>query len=416
NGRIEKEEGGRIDGYEDYSNASTADYRERRSTLARGGSSFNVPWLSESANIDNFIFRYNRVESVFLGFGTQKRFYWDGRKNWNSYGSVGWGFKSHTWRGNLGLSRQVAFSDESLNQMFELGAEGYSLTDTKDQWIIGVHENTAAAFLIHEDFRDYFERTGATFHVAYYTQGDYLNTEFKVAYVMDKYDSLSNKVEWAMFGGDKVFRQNPPIAPGQMKSVMASVGVTTLTKTSRGPEGWNLFASAEFARKDFGPTNFDFDQYVVDVRRYQPLGRYDNFNVRVRAGTSTGVLPLQKAFEYGGLGTLNGYAFKSDIGNRMLLINAEYIVNGNFLDDLELWPTWLFRSFNFIITSDAGIMRSLPPASAPTSGFEKITWGEFKHNMGFGFSNRSGSFRIGVAWRTDSKEPAQILFRFTRPF
>ena len=192
-------------------------------------------------------------------------------------------------------------------------------------------------------------------------------------------------------------------------------GATTLTKTSHGPEGWSLYASSEFAQHGFG-SDFNFNEYIVDLRRYQPLSNVDNFNIRLRAGSTDGVVPLQKMFDLGGLGTLNAFPFKSESGNRLILGNAEYILNGGFLDDLDFWPDWLFNHFNFLFLADAGLVRSEAPRISAGSGFQNLTWQEFRTDLGVGFANRSGSFRIAVTWRTDVVAPARILFRFSRPF
>jgi hypothetical protein len=202
---------------------------------------------------------------------------------------------------------------------------------------------------------------------------------------------------------------------------MVSGGVSTVSKTSYGSEGWSLMASAEFAKKSWGG-EFDFDQYIVDLRRFQPLGRYDNLNIRVRIGSASGILPRQKAYELGGLGTISAFPFKSGSGNgilnnnRMLLVNAEFIINGNFLDELDFWPTWIFSHFNFLLTSDAGFTRFVPSKASAMEGFENVTWNEFNHSFGVAFASRSGSFRLGLAWRTDHPEPAQIILRISRPF
>lgn len=176
-----------------------------------------------------------------------------------------------------------------------------------------------------------------------------------------------------------------------------------------------MTATGEFGRKMSG-SDFAFNQYILDVRRYQPLGRYDNVNIRFRAGSSEGFLPLQRDYEIGGLGTLHAYRFKSERGNRMLLVNAEYIVDGNFLDDLDFWPSDLFGGINFLIMSDAGLVRTALPTADFQDGFGKITWGELRHNMGFGLANQSGSFRIAYTWRTTEKGPGTWTFRFVRPF
>ncbi len=222
-GSILKDEGSVIEGSEEKTS-----YRETRKKFSQSSRTFDVLWRTEQTNWDNYIFRYNRVESIFLGLGTEKKYYWDGEKVWNAYGSIGWGFKSHTWRSNLGLVRQFALVSDEGSGIIELGAEGYTLTDTKDQWIISQNENTASALLIHEDFRNYFERKGLTIHTAYYLKHDYWKGELTLAYLADSYDSLTNKVDWALFGGSKKFRANPAIDPGKMRSVMLSGGIRYL--------------------------------------------------------------------------------------------------------------------------------------------------------------------------------------------
>jgi hypothetical protein len=415
NGNILKEPGAVIDGFEDNTSEEKTSYRDPRKKFSRSVRTFDVPWLPEQINYDNFIFRYNRVESIFLGLGREKKFYWDGSRIWNAYGFIGWGFKSHTWRGSLGLTRQFAILSDKRTAIFELGIEGYSLTDTKDQWIIPLHENTASALLIHEDFRDYFERNGYTIHAAYYMKQDYLKGELKLSYLTDTYHSMSNKVDWALFGGKKKFRTNPAIDDGKINSLIMSGGISTITKKSFGSEGWSVIASTEFAKKNWGSA-FDFEQYIFDVRRFQPLGRYDNFNIRLRFGSAGGTLPEQKLFELGGLGTMSAFPFKSAIGNRMLLINAEFIVNGSILEDLDFWPTWIFTHINLLLTSDAGFTRMASSKTSVFGGFEGVKLNTFMHNFGVAIANRTGSVRIGVAWRTDRCSPAQFILRFSRPF
>jgi len=414
-GEVIREDGGRIDGYVDKTRSTTAGYREDRKRFTQPSTRFDPPWLNESAALENLIFRYNRVEGLFLGLGSEKRYYWDGRKKFNSYGSVGFGFRSRAWRYNLGLVRQFPLRDTNGDELLEIGVEGHNFTDSKDQWVIGVHENTAAAMLIHEDFRDYFARRGYSIHAAYYTRQDYINGELKFAFLGDRYESMVNRTEWALFGGEKLFRLNPPIDDGVMKSMLTTVGFSTVSKTMLGQEGWNVTGSMEFTDRKLGG-DFSFGQYMLDVRRYQPVSTYDNFNIRLRAGTAEGNLPLQKQFEIGGLSTLHAFPFKSEWGNRMLLMNAEYILNADFLNDIEFWPSWLMRRINILLMADAGLTRDVPVTASWNEGFHGIRWNEFKHNVGVGFTNRNGSFRLAVVWRTDVKEPARFIFRFNRPF
>ncbi len=356
NGEVYKDDNAVVVGYIDKSSSKKEKaYREEAKNFRRSSTKLSANWVNETTDLDNFIFRYNRVEGLFLGVGSEKRYYWDNQRSYSLYGSAGYGFRSHDWRGNLGLSRQFAFDD---GQLFEVEVEGHSLTDTKDDWLIGVHENTAAAFLIHEDFRDYFERDGFGVNIGYAAQQDFLTSQVKVGYLVDEYKLMENQTEWSMFGGDKRFRLNPAIRPGKMRSIVSSAGLSSVTTTIDGPEGWSITAAAEFAEKSFG-SDFTFNRFVADIRRYEPLGQYDNLNVRFRVGTSEGNLPLQKTFEIGGLGTLPAYSFKDEMGNRMLLMNVEFIVNGDFLGDLSFWPSWLMRGINLLVLTDAGLMRNV---------------------------------------------------------
>lgn len=416
NGDIVKEEEGFVGGYMDKTSASTADHRYDRGRYTRSSYRLNAEWRDELTNLDNFIYRFNRVEGHFFGLGSEKRYYWDGSKDYTAYGSLGWGFKSHRWRYNLGVARQFSLGGpDDAGQILEFGVEGHSLTDSKESWVIGTNENTAAAIFLHEDFRDYYGREGFGLQTGYYRQEEELTAQLRVEYLADKYSSLERRTEWALLGGSKRYRENPAVNEGRMRSVVINPALSTVTKTSRGLDGWSLHGTAEFSRKGFG-SDFSFSQLVVDVRRYQPMSRYDSFNFRMRFGTSGGRLPVQRIFELGGLSTLHARPYKAEAGNRMVLLNAEYIVNGDFLHDLDFWPSWLMRRVNFILIADAGTIRMAPPEEGWTVGFEDLRLSEFRSDLGIGFANRSGSFRIGFVWRTDVNAPARFFFRFSRPF
>lgn len=413
NGDVFREDDAVVVGYIDRSSSKKEKaYRAEEKNFRRSSTKLNAGWANETTNLDNFIFRYNRVEGLFLGLGSNKRYYWDDQRSYSLFGSIGYGLRSQRGRGNLGLSRQFAFDD---GQLIELEGEVHSLTDTKDDWLITVHENTAAAILIHEDFRDYFHRYGFGVNLGYALQQDYLTAQVRVGYAADEYRSMDNRTEWSLFGGDKQFRLNPAINEGLMRGMTASAGLSTVSSTIDGPEGWSILTTAELTGKGYGG-DFEFNRFVADIRRFQPLGRWDNLNVRFRVGTSEGVLPLQKTYEIGGLGTLQGFPFKEEMGNRMLLMNAEFIVNGDFLGDLSFWPSWLMKGINLLFLSDAGLVRQVGGSEQWSSGFEKIKFNEFKHDVGVGIATRNGSFRMAFVWRTDRSEPPRFIFRFARPF
>jgi hypothetical protein len=398
---------------------SWADWNHAHKIVGYGVPKY-VPWIPENMIEKHVMLRYNRVESLFLGLGSEKKYYWEGGKAFNPFGSVGYGFGSHRWAADLGLSRQIAIGSWDRSQLIEIGVEGYTMTDSKDQWRISSLENSLASFFIHEDFRDYYWKEGGALHTAYLVRDDELFGEVRVAYQVDRYTSMDNSADWALFGGHKSFRDNPQINEGMMRSIAALAGISTATKNRHGLEGWNLHATAEFAGAGLGG-DFRFEEYLLDIRRYQPLGYHDNINIRLRAGTAHGTLPLQKSYQIGGVGTLPAYSFNEFPGdtlgaNRMLLMNAEYILNGDFLGDLDFWPSFILKHVNLIFVADAGLVRTASSATSPFSGFGGIKWNEFRSDLGFGISNRSGSCRLGWVWRTDRDEPATLLLRVEAPF
>ncbi len=407
NGKVKKEGNGSIDGYvEETSSVRDAIYERGRYRSSRSYR-FNDLWLGENIFPDNFLFRYNRVEGLFLGIGSEKKFYWDGSRLLSGYGSAGYAFKIHRWRLNLGLDRQFA-SDDAL---FELGAEGHSITDTKDAWIMKLSENNLTALFWHEDYRDYFTREGFSLHAAHYTKEPDLATQIRVDYLIDDYSSLTKGTDWSLFRPSHSFRDNPAVVEGTMHSVLGSAGISTLEKLGRRTVGWNAFASVERGGDVLGG-DFNFTRVIIDVRRFQPLSEYDKINVRVRAGSLQGDLTPQKSFEIGGANTLPAYAYKQFAGNRMLLGNFEYMLEGRMMDDVSLWP----NSLNFILLADAGAADSVSTTKSLNDGFPSVTGKSIKSDIGFALGWHDDSWRLGFAWRTDVKAPVSVFLRLNKPF
>ncbi len=405
NGSIEKAENAVVEGYtEETSGVSTSKKKKTQRTQYSYSFKPYAWWNNDELLDEHTMFRYNRVEGLFLGFGSEKKYYWDGSKTLIGHGSVGYGFGMHKWRLQLGIDRQFAASDA----LYEIGSEMHSLTDSKDEWIMQTGENTATSLLVREDYRDYFQREGFSVHTARYTRENYA-TLFDVRYSYDRYKSLENSVNWSLFGGKKSFRNNPIISEGIMRSVKVSAGLSTVEKFRRISEGWNLFSSVEYAGSQLGG-DFNFTDLLVDIRRYQPLTGSDQVSARVRVGALEGDLLQQRALEIGGANTMPGFSFKEFAGNRMILANLEYL-NYDLLDDIFFWPS----NFNFIVFGDAGIVTTVAAKKKIYEGFETFNKTNIKSDVGFAIGFGSDT-RLGFAWRTDVRAPVSVFFRFNRAF
>ena len=407
NGKVIKEGKGTIDGsLEETSSARDAVYM-RPGYEPNRSYKFNQFWLDENQFPDHFLFRYDRVDGLFLGLGTEKKFYWDGSRAISGFGSAGYAFRIHRWRLNLGLDRQFA----AENALYEVGAEGHSLTDTKDEWIMKLGENNITSILWHEDYRDYFTREGFSVNAARYTKEDDFTSQLRVQYLIDDYSSLSKETDWSLFRPSHSFRDNPAVAEGTMHSILGTAGLSTVEGHGRRSVGWNLFASVERAGDQFGG-DFTFTEAIIDIRRFQPLSEYDKINVRVRAGSLEGDYIPQKSFEVGGANTLPAYSFKEFAGNRMLLGNFEYVLSGRLMEDEFFWP----NSLNFIFLADAGAASLVATTKSITDGFSTINEKTIKSDVGFALGWHDESWRLGFAWRTDVKAPVSVFLRLNRPF
>jgi len=409
NGGISKAEGASVEGFTEQSSTASFKQPRRRSTMRTKYSYSFKPYffnLNESID-DDVVFRYNRVEGLFFGFGSEKRYFWDGSRKVTGYGSFGYGFASHKWRMQLGLDRQFAASD---NVLYEIGGEAHSLTDTKDEWIMPLLENNLAALLFHEDFRDYYQREGFSLHSARYTKDAEVSTMIDVRYLNDRYASLSTRAQWALFGGNS-FRANPVFDAGTMKSISVSAGVSTVEKYRYRIEGWNLFAHGEYGGNELGG-NFDFTQAMIDIRRFQPLSDDDQINLRIRAAALQGDTIAQKDFQLGGANTMPAYGYKEFSGNRMLLANLEYRINGELIDELFYFP----NSLSLIAFGDAGIVTTVNTKWAVYEGFTSLPRSEVRSDYGAAIAWHDGDARLGFAWRTDKKAPVSVFFRLNKAF
>ena len=161
----------------------------------------------------------------------------------------------------------------------------------------------------------------------------------------------------------------------------------------------------------------DFDRFIVDLRRYQPISYGENLDFRLRAGTCRGVLPTQLMFDLGGISTLRGYKFKEfQDEKRMILGNIEYRIYGKRNPLNNIFDS---NDFNLILFADAGYVWSNPDTlnTKAEDGFENIDWSDLKTSIGFAISNEEGNVRLCFAKRLDENDkPIVVTFRINRPF
>jgi hypothetical protein len=87
---------------------------------------------------------------------------------------------------------------------------------------------------------------------------------------------------------------------------------------------WRIDWTSEISAADAFGSDFDFRRHIVTGRTRLRLSKYQTFGARAIRGWSGGVLPPQRIFAIGGIGSVHGYDFKEATGDTLSLLNLEY--------------------------------------------------------------------------------------------
>lgn len=326
---------------------------------------------------------YNRVEGLYGGYSLPRTYY-EGTGLAN-YGELGYSLTNEDWRYQLG-AELFSFYTPSQNwgtNLAAMGAEFHDLTDNQDGWLLPQDENSMDAVLFKRDFYDYYRRQGWSLYSAH-NFGGVLHLKGQLA--QDEFTSLDNQVDWIVWGNRFAahdFRANPAIDEGTVNSLRTDVQLDTRDHRQRPRRGW--FINSLFERAGgFLEGDYEFKRYLMDARRYQPLDRGTRLDLRVRLGSAKGFLPRQYLYDIGGFASLRGYNFKEFSGDRMVLVNAEYWIDGNS-HWRHYWPA---DDFDMGVFFDAGSAWFAEDRSDPFAGLDDLvdkakTGRDIKTSAGF---------------------------------
>lgn len=271
--------------------------------------------------------RYNRVEGGYLAWHLPRAYH--AGAGLANYGEVGYSLGQEDFSYRAGAEVFSFYNPANArDNLVTIGGEIHDQTDTQDGWLISAEENSADAAFFRRDFRDYYRRTGWSVYTGHNFGG---SLQVTGRYGWDEFASLSNSVDWVAFDSRFTrgsFRPNPAVDEVQIRSLRADIQLDTRNNRHHPSQGW--FANAMFERAG-GVLSGDaeFKRYLGDLRRYQPIGRGTRVDCRLRLATAKGLLPSQYLYDLGGLSTLRGYGFKEFTGDRMVLFNAEYWIDGD---------------------------------------------------------------------------------------
>lgn len=400
NGEIKISEGAKFTGKK-YENFSPLAEIDKSISYSRRKHRYEIKYkqfYEETPGMDNLYFEFERVSGFKIGMILPKKFTRLFDKPISAYGYGAYATKSHRWIFSLGLNRMLAHLNEEL--FIILGAEIYSTIGTKDNWLVSPNANTISALFWNNDYRDYFKRDGFNLYLEIAMLSSVSN--LKLIYLNDNYASEKTKyIKYFSWNRKRPFRENPSVYEGRLKTI----SLIYKSGSFRLIEGFKKSGIGVQLNLEREIESFKYTILMMELKARLSLSEYDNLGLRLKFASSDKILPKQKSFEIGGFGTLYAFPYKSFEGNKMLLVNFEYILKN---------PINILNIFNFFIFFDAGYMNN--EETKLSSGFKIKEINKIKSDFGFGFGTESMRTRIYFAWRTDIKMPPIIVVRLSNPF
>ena len=321
---------------------------------------------------------YNRVEGLPINLGPQIFIptSW-GSTRLDAYAifRTGSSFSSHeddlghNVRGDLRIGRLEGFS---------LGGRLFNIVEGVEPWQLTDLEVGLASFVAHRDYRDYFQRHGASLSASLFAAR---SLSLSGSFSDERWLTRGANNPFTLFNGDDTWRPNPAMDEGRMHIASATFAVDTRNDEENPWSGWHLIADWERGTGTLqrvgltttatgntltwsGPTPTVYSRGFLDLRRYNRVSPEGQLNFRALIGgwISGDPLPIERRLSVDGPGAMPGYGFRTqrageDLGtcnvgpsypgqpalcDRIALLQAEYRGDLHF----DFHPDWEDQSYD----------------------------------------------------------------------
>jgi hypothetical protein len=341
-----------------------------------------------------------------------------------------------------------------------IGGRAFNVVDPVETWQLTNLEVALASFLFHRDYRDYFQRHGASGFVTLFFDRD---ASLTGSLSDERWTSRVLNDPFTLFHNQDDWRPNPLVDEGRFHLANATLRIDTRTDPDEPWSGWYIDADLEGGRGRYtaiAPTSaplgrsvqvgeaVSYSRGLVDIRRYNRLSPYAQINLRAVVGgwLSGDPLPLQRRLSMDGPGALPGFDFRNDRGGvdigtcsvgtpvlgrptqceRIALAQVEY--RGDIAFDVFDWddgPHYRHRSGRpsaaWVVFADAGRGWNVgEPAAGDSTGLlyarDRLPpLSTFRSDVGIGLD--FGGFGVYCAKSVSTpKEPANFFVRLKHRF
>ena len=347
--------------------------------------------------------RYNRVEGLHLGTNI-KLFEMNGGKI-RTIAFGGYGFSSEEFTYGAGInynSKKATGYAGSLNYSHDIS--------TNDENVMGWLENSTAAFFAKKDFLDYFLTTGARASILYRISKKHeISTKFHSL----EYESIREKDVWSFYeliDSDRKYRDNPSITAERETRVTIGYAFDSRINQFMLTDDFIFSISLEKAGSAFGGY-FEYNGLNINLKKYKRTIGPQMLIVRGFLGVRDRKVSEQFLYDLGVIGTLRGYGHKEFTGNRVGMVNVDYLFNRAIFKLLPLKFLPFYPTMSLIAFFDAG-WTNLGTDSTPFSSSRSFDSSDIKTNIGVGYSLFRDMIRINFAKRLDGGEGIKFSLRF----
>ena len=315
---------------------------------------------------------YNRVEGLPINLGPQinRRTSW-GSTRLDAYAILRTGSSFSGSDGDIGHNVRAELQLGRFEGI-ALGGRLFNVVEAIEPWQLSDLEVGLASFLVHRDYRDYFQRHGGSASASVFAWRDVRLTG---SFSDERWLSREANNPFTLFRADADWRPNPLVDEGRMHLASATFSVDTRNDEENPWSGWYINAdwergvgtlqqptislsNGQTVITQTAPTPTTYSRGFLDLRRYNRVSPDAQLNLRVVLGGWMGgdPLPVERRLSVDGPGVMPGYGFRAsrtgaDLGtcslgpafpgqpamcDRIALLQAEYRGDLHF----DFSPDW----------------------------------------------------------------------------
>ncbi len=391
----------------------------------RGGFGPDLPWGDARFTIKSGQ-NYNRTEGLPIMFGPSFRTAGANPLRLDLLA---------IWRTDMGFNLDPDGFGYALRAEQALGGRNniavggtlFSTVDPIEDWGITNLEASLATFILHKDYRDYYERVGWSAYAKF--RLPFTPVELRAEYFHEDHAFMPAGNPWSITKNGDPWREQPLVAEGKARFMEGTLTVDTRNDRSNPSDGWFIQASvrkglggdlfipahlvsAEGPPEIIDPQEFDTDYLTgfMDVRGYLRINPGSSLNIRGVMGGALNDVPLPPQFQHalGGVGSLPGHRmFTQDCGARELTRVFDHVTDQGGIRS-QVFPSYGCDRFALFQAAFRGKLFT-------DWGFgwdeEADPWEDdwnWYPNIDFN-PNWSAFFNAGQAWKVNSSDTDTLM-------